>query len=294
MTSTTGATPTSSTYNREVYQGRLTVLTDPARFAAPADPAVRWRDVVGTFNYGPSGSGRNDVEIAAVVAEVAQLRATYPDASIGVVTPLAAQQHGLTSALHAAGLSENLTCATIHKFQGSERDIMVVSPVGAHGIGDRTRNWLVHQTNLWNVAITRACSHLVVVGDRSWWSGQRSLLTALALGSEPTMAMPEAGPGPADHLHLAETGLAVQRDVVVSGQTADLVVRNARQKLAVIVDDPAGNPDGRRLRKVLARLDIAAHHAAIHRVPAWRCLAEPEQVAAELSARLRQLSETHR
>ncbi|ROO58389.1 AAA domain-containing protein [Micromonospora sp. Llam0] len=278
--------------NREVYQGRLTVLTDPARLTAPAEPAVRWRDVPGTFSYGPTGSGRNDVEIAAVVTEVAELRAAYPEASIGVVTPLAAQQRGLKSALQAAGLTENLLCATIHRFQGSERDIMVVSPVGAHGIGDRTRDWLAHQTNLWNVAITRARSQLVVVGDRSWWSGQRGLLTAVALGRTSTAELPDAAPGPADQLHraLGEAGVAVRRDVALAGQTADLVIRQAGREIAVYVDDPAGDPSGRALRKVLARLDVAAHHGTVRRVPAWRCLAEPEQVATELSEQLRQLN----
>jgi hypothetical protein len=225
---------------------------------------------------------------------VAQLRAAYPDASIGVVTPLAAHQRGLAAALRTAGLTDSLLCATIHKFQGSERDIMVISPVGAHGVGDRTRDWLVHQTNLWNVAITRARSQLVVVGDRSWWSGQRGLLSALATGRGLAAAVPDVTAGPADRLHLAlrATKLTVQRDAAVSGQVFDLIVRGTNRELAVVVDDPAGNADGRALRKVLARLDIVGGHPPVRRVPAWRCLAEPEQVAAELSEHLQRLDGT--
>ncbi|WP_433390348.1 caspase, EACC1-associated type [Micromonospora sp. KLBMP9576] len=275
--------------NREVYQSRLTVLTDPARLAAPAEAAVRWRDVPGRFDPGETGSGRNDVEAAEVVAEVAHLRAAHPDASIGVVTPLAAHQRRLAAALRAAGLTENLLCATIHRFQGSERDIMVVSPVGAHGIPDRTRGWLVHQTNLWNVAITRARSQLVVVGDRSWWSGQRGLLTALARGPGGTAAGTATAAGPADRLHraLRNAGLTVRRDVALAGRRADMVVRHADVELAVVVDDPAGDPDGRRLRKVLAHLDVVGGLQPVRRVPAWRALAEPGQVAAELADELR-------
>ncbi|MGW1057305.1 AAA domain-containing protein [Micromonospora rubida] len=280
--------------NREVYQGRLTVLTDPARLAAPAEPAVRWRDVPGRFSPGATGSGRNQVEIDQVVTEVAHLRAAYPDASIGVVTPLAAHQRRLAAALGDAGLTDNLLCATIHKFQGSERDIMVVSPVGAHGIPDRTRGWLVHQTNLWNVAITRARSQLVVVGDRSWWSGQRGLLTALALGRDVVDRVPDASMVATDRLHraLREAGLAVRRDVPVAGRTIDIFARHADVELAVVVDDPAGASDGRGLRKVLAQLDITAGLTPVRRVPAWRCLAEPEQVAAELTDDLRRLAGT--
>ncbi|WP_329007477.1 AAA domain-containing protein [Micromonospora rifamycinica] len=271
--------------NREVYQGRLTVLTDPARLAAPAEHAVRWRDVPGQFSPGTTGSGYNGAEIDAVVAEVTDLRRAYPDVSIGVVTPLAAHQRRLSAALRAAGLTENLLCATIHKFQGSERDIMVVSPVGAHGVPDRTRGWLVHQTNLWNVAITRARSQLVVVGDRSWWSGQRGLLTALASADSATQARPGADSLPADRLHraLRQVGLVVRRDVPVAGQPVDIVVRREDVELAVVVDDPTGDPDGRGLRKVLARLDVTGGSTPARRVPAWRCLAEPERVAAELA-----------
>lgn len=271
--------------NREVYQGRLTVLTDPARLAAAADPAVRWRHVPGQFSRGTTGSGFNQVEIDAVVAEVTELRTAYPDVSIGVVTPLAAHQRRLAAALRDAGRTDNVLCATIHKFQGSEQDIMVVSPIGAHGIPDRTRGWLVHQTNLWNVAITRARSQLVVVGDRSWWSGQRGLLTALALVPDATA---DAQSGTAnvavDRLHLAlrSVGLTVRRDVPVAGRAVDLVVGRGAAELAVVVDDPAGDPAGRGLRRVLARIDVISGAAPVRRVPAWRCLAEPEQVAAEL------------
>ncbi|RGC69723.1 ATP-dependent RecD-like DNA helicase [Micromonospora sp. MW-13] len=280
--------------NREVYQGRLTVLTDPARLAAPADQAVRWRDVPGRFSPGATGSGCNQAEIDQVVTEVAHLRTTYPDASIGVVTPLAAHQRRLATALRDAGLTDNLLCATIHKFQGSERDIMVVSPVGAHGIPDRTRGWLVHQTNLWNVAITRARSQLVVVGDRSWWSGQRGLLTALALGRDLAGGVPDAAMVATDRLHraLREAGLAVRRDVPVAGRTIGLFARHADVELAVVVDDPTGSSDGRGLRKVLARLDITADLTPVRRVPAWRCLAEPERVAAELTDDLRRSAGT--
>ncbi|GAB7038021.1 MULTISPECIES: AAA domain-containing protein [Catenuloplanes] len=271
--------------NRVVYQNRLTVLTDPARLTAPADPAIRWTHVPGRFSRGDTGgSGRNDAEVHAVVAEVPQLRKDYPSASIGIVTPLAAQQRLLDRALRDAGIGGDWLCATIHKFQGSEKDIMVVSPVGAQGINDRTRGWLVDQTNLWNVAITRARSQLIVVGDRSWWSGQRGLIAALAGPPSPVSAAGlDTGPRPVDRLVpvLRSAGLTVEWGTPLPGYPVDLTL-TGNSDLAVVIDDPEGDPDGRALRRTLARLDVIAGTAEVRRVPAWRCIAEPDQVTAEL------------
>ncbi len=270
--------------NRVVYQNRLTVLTDPARLAAPAEPATRWMDVPGHFTKGATGSGRNTDEVQAVVGEVQRLRKEYPDASIGVVTPLAEQQRSLHRALQDHGLADNVLCATIHKFQGSEKDIMVVSPVGAQGISERTRGWLVNQTNLWNVAITRARSQLIVVGDRSWWSGQRGLLADLASPPPPTVTGADVGPRPVDRLiaGLRDAGLTVRWEPPLPGYSVDLTISLGDKRLALLVDDPEGDPDGRSLRKVLSQLDIVASVATVKRVPAWRCLAEPELVVADL------------
>ncbi|MGH3829754.1 MAG: caspase, EACC1-associated type [Pseudonocardiaceae bacterium] len=272
--------------NRHVYQGRLTVLTDPARLAAPAEPAVRWQHVDGAFTPGDRGSGANQPECVAVVAEVQGLRAAYPSASIGVVTPLAAQQRRLAAALAAAGVpGADVVCGTIHRFQGGERDIMVISPVGAHGMRERTRNWLVHQTNLWNVAITRARSQLVVVGDQGWWASQLGLLTELARGSTNGETSATSPRSAADQLHAAlrRSDRHVERDVMMAGRRYDIVTGAPAVTMALVVDDPEGDADGRGLRKVLAWIDVAVTTATVRRVPAWRCYAEPDLVAAELA-----------
>ncbi|MGC4766498.1 AAA domain-containing protein [Micromonospora sp. DT46] len=270
--------------NRVVYQNRLTVLTDPARLAAPAESATRWVDVSGRFTRGATGSGRNADEVDAVVGEVQRLRKEYPGVPIGVVTPLAEQQRILDRALRDAGLADDLRCATIHKFQGSEKDIMVVSPVGAHGISERTRGWLVEQTNLWNVAITRARSQLIVVGDRSWWSGQRGLLADLASPPAPAATGAGVDARPVDQLiaGLRDAGLTVRWGTPLPGYPVDLTLSLRDKSLAVLVDDPEGDPDGKPLRRILSRLDIIAAAAEVRRVPAWRCLAEPERVVQEL------------
>lgn len=275
--------------NRVVYQGQLLVMTDPARLFPPIDPALTWRHVAGRYTRGSSGSGYNEAEIAATVAEVVRLRAAYPQATVGVVTPLAAQAARVDKGLRRAGLAEDVACGTAHGFQGGERDIMVISAVGASGVATPTRNWLVNRTNLWNVAITRAKDHLLIVGDQSWWAGQSGILAQIAAGHSTDDAETVRPVRAADGLHAAAraAGFAVRRDVLLGGYRYDVVLGWGNAQLAILVDDPAGDPRGRGLRIVLARLEVAGRARPVRRVPAWRCLAEPEAVVVELGAMLR-------
>jgi very-short-patch-repair endonuclease len=55
---------------------------------------------------------------------------------------------------------------TVHGFQGDERDVIFFSPVVSQGVGESTLRFLKSHGNLFNVAVTRARSELVVVGDR--------------------------------------------------------------------------------------------------------------------------------
>ena len=55
---------------------------------------------------------------------------------------------------------------TAHRFQGDEKDIIIFSPAISEGVKDSTINWIHATHQLLNVAITRARSGLVVVGNR--------------------------------------------------------------------------------------------------------------------------------
>ena len=54
---------------------------------------------------------------------------------------------------------------TVHGFQGDERDVIFFSPVVSAGISDSTLRFLKSHGDLFNVAITRARSEVVVVGN---------------------------------------------------------------------------------------------------------------------------------
>lgn len=90
--------------------------------------------------------------------------------SAGVVTPFRGQANRIRDYLSKIeGLditASGLLVDTVHKFQGDERDMMIFSPTVSNGISPSALGFLNAQGNLFNVAITRARSRLVTIGDQ--------------------------------------------------------------------------------------------------------------------------------
>lgn len=265
--------------NRVVYQNRLTVLTDPTGLTIPADPPTSHAVIVDSVNgfaeRSAAGSWLNRPEADHTAARVAQIAGRYPKATIGVVTPFKSQAALVEQCLAQYDLAESVKVGTAHRFQGDERDVVILSAVGADGIGARAAQWLIDEVNLWNVAITRAKSRLMIVCDRTWWSGRPGLLTELIETSEIGVSEAAGHEELADRLQvsLEEAGVAITaRDVIVAGQPCHFVIDQPRPTAIVIDGDSVG--DGRRFRQLLAQLDLigAAGYRPL-RVPAWSILA---------------------
>jgi very-short-patch-repair endonuclease len=60
----------------------------------------------------------------------------------------------------------DITVGTAHRFQGDEKDMILFSPAISQDIKQTTLNWIHNTTQLLNVAITRARSVLLIVGDK--------------------------------------------------------------------------------------------------------------------------------
>jgi very-short-patch-repair endonuclease len=160
--------------NRHFYRGGLRVATDHASLKRPhAGPAVRWVEAKGRVARPAGGGALNTAEAAAVVAEVRKLIIEQGyDGAVGVVTPFRAHANRIRTLVHQdAELARQLAplqfvVDTVHGFQGDERDVMFFSPVVSAGISESAVRFLNNHSNLFNVAVTRARSELVVVGDR--------------------------------------------------------------------------------------------------------------------------------
>ena len=268
--------------NRRLYDGKLTVLTDINRLAVTDHPAVVWSDCPGRVHRPASGSAINRAEADAVVDHVAELLAGHPGVNVGIVSPFQAQARLINRLLVQRGLPAE--AGTVHRFQGSERDIMIISPVGAADIATWTRNWLLSEINLWNVAITRARSRMIVVGDRRWWAAQSGMLAELASAPAGLLARNRPDSPTTDSIAAAllRAGQTPERDVTLAGQSCEFLVRRPEGDIALMLDAP-GVADGHGLRRRLRRVDAAQRTGTrVLRVPVWRAQADPADVARDL------------
>lgn len=161
--------------NRHFYRGGLRIATDHEALNRPQTegPAVRWVNVKGRVTRPSGGGALNVPEAEAAVAEVRKLIVDEGyNGAIGVVTPFRAQANRIRTLVHQdQEVSRQLASLqfvvdTVHGFQGDERDVIFFSPVVSAGVAESTLRFLKSHANLFNVAVTRARSELVVVGDR--------------------------------------------------------------------------------------------------------------------------------
>ncbi|WP_017611983.1 caspase, EACC1-associated type [Nocardiopsis salina] len=277
--------------NRRFYAGRLAVRTQTAGLAVDSDRAVQWIDVRGRPQRPGGRSCSNPEEAERVIELLRDLwRTLPPDADIGVVSPFAAHVREIE---HRLGdqVGERIRVGTAHTFQGGECDVIVVSPAAAAGVNRGTGDWAARQQNLWNVAVTRARARLYVVGDREHWSERGGLLQDL---SRATASDDRAEAGEARGRlfeALTDAGVRPEARTTRNGYTCDLWISGPHGGTALYVDtagsgEPGAPDPGRALHRSVDEAVLFGQMAGVHtvRVPAWRCLAEPEAVCAELLA----------
>ena len=161
--------------NEQFYENRLRIATNYSGLRMPSKsaPAIRWVDLKGRVVRPSSGGAVNEEEAQAVVEELQRLLQQNYRGSIGVVSPFRAQANRIRDMLERNGdtsqrlISNDCLIDTVHRFQGDERDVMIFSPVVSSGITDNALRFLAANGNLFNVAITRARSALLVVGDKA-------------------------------------------------------------------------------------------------------------------------------
>lgn len=254
--------------NRLFYGEALTILTDTRGRPAVTGGAIRWSNVRGrAAKSAVRESWLNQAEADRVVECVDYLLTFMPEgATIGVVTPFRAQKTLLQDKL--AGRPVRI--GTVHTFQGGECDAMILSLVATEEMREGAINWVERQPNIWNVAITRARSHLIVVGDEALW-GRRGGVAAGLLRAAREVSNNDRPPPDELLLRLYSrvTGDAVSLDGVVRGHPVDVLLERDGATSAILLDRGASaeQPPAHHLEVMLRRrhlLDPAV------RIPAWK------------------------
>jgi DNA replication ATP-dependent helicase Dna2 len=141
--------------NRLFYDGQLRSGISAADRRPPDDVPFVFLPVEPAPGLRPEERKNEDeaVEVHRIVEELIREYRVRPS-QIGVVSPFRAQVVSLRHRLAASGVSVD----TIERFQGGERDIMIISFVRSRG------SEFVFDERRLNVAITRARRKLILVG----------------------------------------------------------------------------------------------------------------------------------
>lgn len=138
--------------NKKYYNGKLNINTQ-----SRSDKPLVFCDIKGnTTTY------KNTAPIEA--EKIIQYAKLNKDKSIGVITPFVNQKELITNSLKENGLN-NVTCGTVHAFQGDEKDVVLFSLAITDKTHQGTYEWLKNNKELINVATSRAKEKLVILSD---------------------------------------------------------------------------------------------------------------------------------
>ncbi len=81
-----------------------------------------------------------------------------------IITPFKNQQNLINSMLKENNIN-NISCGTIHQMQGDEKSTIIISTSISPKTSQKTFEWLKNNSEITNVAVTRAKKNLIVVSD---------------------------------------------------------------------------------------------------------------------------------
>ncbi|WP_109793984.1 AAA domain-containing protein [Minwuia thermotolerans] len=163
--------------NEAFYGRRLHAFTDRNSLKVPKGmpPGLHWTDVRGGIvsrarSNTVSGSAASPAEADAVVAEVRTLTESGYEGTIGVVSFFDYQAKEIGSRLsraipQAARDRHRIKVFTANKFQGDERDVMLLSLCMAADMPTGALGFIRREKRLLNVAVSRARAVCHIVGD---------------------------------------------------------------------------------------------------------------------------------
>lgn len=139
--------------NRKYYNSRLNILSE----SKEAQPLL-YVDMREAFS-----DVKNTAPAEAV--EIAKYAASHRNQNIGVITPFVNQKKLIEEELVRAKVT-NVSCGTVHAFQGDEKDVILFSTAITDQTQAGTYEWLKNNKELINVATSRAKDKLIVLSSK--------------------------------------------------------------------------------------------------------------------------------
>ena len=163
--------------NETFYGKKLKIMTthDYSKIPGNLPLGVHWLDCKGTVYKHPAGSRINQTEVEMVSDVFFDIlkKISGTNLSIGVVTPYRRQcdviYEKISSTIQPDLFEKHdVKILTAHKFQGSEKDIMIFSLVLASLGNGNSDSWYNIYPQILNVALSRARFLLYIVGDKNY------------------------------------------------------------------------------------------------------------------------------
>jgi len=168
--------------NEYFYEKKLNIMTDESKLIPDKvhPRGVKWIDVRGKTSQTKSPYNKEEATEIIKILKSFQ-KSKLKKISFGIVTLFRAQMELIADMIRKTKELKNMdiTVGTTHRFQGDEKDIIIFSPAISQGIKQTTLNWIHTTTQLLNVAITRARSVLMIVGDKKKCSEAGGFLKSL-------------------------------------------------------------------------------------------------------------------
>ncbi|MHA1869106.1 MAG: AAA domain-containing protein, partial [Candidatus Heimdallarchaeaceae archaeon] len=155
--------------NEYFYDKKLSIMTDETKLIPNNvyPRGVKWVDVRGKTSQTKSPYNKEEA-IETIKILKSFKKSNLKKISFGIVTLFRAHMELIADMINKSKELKNMdiTVGTTHRFQGDEKDIIIFSPAISQDIKQTTLNWIHTTTQLLNVAITRARSVLIIVGDK--------------------------------------------------------------------------------------------------------------------------------
>lgn len=144
--------------NQKFYNNELIILTD--HHEKPSKPLVLYKTAKGNHARGRQNHRQRDMIFSEIIPGQ---QIDEQKTSVGIISPFRLQANELRQTIGKRSIDAD----TVHKYQGRERDIIILSTVA----NEVQVNDFVDDPNLINVAVSRAVEQLIVVaaeGAENW------------------------------------------------------------------------------------------------------------------------------